>query len=141
MNLVYFVVLVSALIFVHEFGHFIVAKFFNVKVLTFSIGFGPKIIRIRGKETEYCLALLPFGGFVRMLEESSGGGDILPEERARTFEAQAYWKRVLIVLAGPAMNVLFPVVLYTSKDCNPCQQGRALLAARGITREALPQHI
>lgn len=114
MNLAYFVVLVSALIFVHEFGHFIVAKFFNVKVLTFSIGFGPKIIRIRGKETEYCLALLPFGGFVRMLEESSGGGDILPEERARTFEAQAYWKRVLIVLAGPAMNVLFPVVLYTT---------------------------
>ncbi|HEY1691029.1 MAG TPA: RIP metalloprotease RseP [Polyangiaceae bacterium] len=114
MDLLYFVLLVSSLIFIHESGHFAFAKIFGVKVLTFSIGFGPKIVRIRGKETEYCVGLLPFGGFVKMLEESKGKEPILPEERGRTFEAQALWKRVVIVLAGPAMNVLFPIALYTS---------------------------
>ncbi len=113
MDLLYFILFVSALIFIHELGHFSCAKFFGVKVLTFSIGFGPKIIRIRGKETEYCIGLLPLGGFVKMLEEGKGE-EILPEDRRRTFEAQALWKRVVIVLAGPAMNVLFPILLYTS---------------------------
>jgi regulator of sigma E protease len=113
-DLLYFVLLVSSLIFIHESGHFAFAKIFGVKVLTFSVGFGPKILRIRGKETEYCLGLLPFGGFVKMLEESKRAEPILPEERGRTFEAQALWKRVIIVLAGPAMNLLFPIALYTS---------------------------
>jgi regulator of sigma E protease len=113
-DLLYFVLLVSSLIFIHESGHFAFAKVFGVKVLTFSIGFGPKILRIRGNETEYCVGLLPFGGFVKMLEESKRSEPILPEERGRTFESQALWKRVVIVLAGPAMNVLFPVALYTS---------------------------
>ncbi|MDP9036632.1 MAG: RIP metalloprotease RseP [Myxococcota bacterium] len=114
MDLLYFVLLVSSLIFIHESGHFAFAKIFGVKVLTFSIGFGPKIVRIRGKETEYCVGLLPFGGFVKMLEESKRTAPILPEERGRTFEAQALWKRLVIVLAGPAMNLLFPIALYTS---------------------------
>jgi len=113
-DLLYFVLLVSSLIFIHESGHFAFAKIFGVKVLTFSIGFGPRIVRIRGKETEYCVGLLPFGGFVKMLEESKRTEPILPEERGRTFEAQALWKRVVIVLAGPAMNLLFPIALYTS---------------------------
>ncbi len=113
-DLLYFVLLVSSLIFIHESGHFAFAKIFGVKVLTFSIGFGPRVVRIRGKETEYCLGLLPFGGFVKMLEESKRSEPILPEERHRTFEAQALWKRVVIVLAGPAMNLLFPIALYTS---------------------------
>jgi regulator of sigma E protease len=113
-QLLYTFLLVSSLIFIHESGHFAFAKIFGVKVLTFSIGFGPKIVKLRGKETEYCIGLLPFGGFVKMLEESKHTETILPEERGRTFEAQALWKRVVIVLAGPAMNVLFPVALYTS---------------------------
>lgn len=114
MNLLYFILFVSILIFIHEFGHFAFAKLFGVKVLTFSIGFGPKLLRVRGKETEYCVGLLPFGGFVKMLEEAKAQEPIVPEERTRTFEAQALYKRVIIVLAGPAMNLLFPLVLYTS---------------------------
>ncbi len=114
MDLVYFVLFVSSLIFIHELGHFAFAKLFGVKVLTFSIGFGPKLVRVRGKETEYCIALLPFGGFVKMLEEGKADTAILPEERHRTFEAQKLWKRVVIVLAGPAMNIVFPIALYTS---------------------------
>lgn len=111
MDLLYFALLCSVLIFVHEFGHFVWAKIFGVKVLTFSIGFGPKILRLRGRETEYCVGLLPLGGFVKMLEENRQE-PVLPEDRKRTFEAQALYKRVIIVLAGPAMNVLFPVLLY-----------------------------
>lgn len=114
MDLLYFVLLTSILIFVHESGHFAFAKIFGVKVITFSIGFGPKLLRLRGKETEYCVGLLPFGGFVRMLEEGKATEPIPPEDRRRTFESQALWKRVVIVLAGPAMNVLFPVALYSS---------------------------
>ncbi len=111
MDLVYFALLCSVLIFVHELGHFVWAKIFGVKVLTFSIGFGPKILRIRGRETEYCIGLLPLGGFVKMLGETRQEA-VLPEDRARTFDSQALYKRIIIVLAGPAMNVLFPVLLY-----------------------------
>lgn len=113
MDLLYFVVLVSALIFVHELGHFAWAKVFGVKVITFSLGFGPKILRFRGKETEYCIGLIPLGGFVKMLEATTND-PVLPEERHRTFESQALWKRIVIVVAGPAMNLIFPIALYFS---------------------------
>src|SRR5262247_4404001 len=98
MDLLYFVILTSSLIFVHELGHFMFAKAFGVKVLVFSLGFGPKILRFRGRETEYCVGLLPLGGFVKMLEENRQE-PVLPEDRKRTFEAQALWKRIIIVLA------------------------------------------
>jgi len=113
-DLLYFILLISTLIFVHELGHFVFAKIFGVKVITFSIGFGPILFRLRGKETEYRVAIVPLGGFVKMLEESKDKATILPEDRPRTFEAQALWKRVVIVLAGPSMNVLFPLFLYAT---------------------------
>ncbi len=114
MDLLYFILLISTLIFVHELGHFAFAKVFGVKVITFSIGFGPTLLRLRGKETDYRVAVVPLGGFVKMLEASKDGPTILPEDRSRTFEAQALWKRVAIVMAGPSMNVLFPFFLYIS---------------------------
>ena len=114
MDLLYFVLFVSVLIFIHEAGHFAFAKIFGVKVLTFSVGFGPKLVKIRGRETEYCIGVLPFGGFVKMLEEGKSREAILPEDRHRTFESQKLWKRIVIVMAGPGMNVLFPILLYTS---------------------------
>ncbi len=113
MDLVYLIVLVSPLIFVHELGHFLFAKAFGVKVITFSLGFGPKILRIRGRETEYCIGLIPLGGYVRMLEATKND-IVLPEDRGRTFESLALYKRILVVLAGPVMNLLFPVLLYFS---------------------------
>jgi regulator of sigma E protease len=113
MDLAYFVVLIGSLIFVHELGHFLVAKAFGVKVITFSLGFGPKVLRFNGRETEYCLSLLPLGGYVKMLEESRSDL-VLPEDRKRTLESLALYKRVLIVLAGPAMNLVFPILLYFS---------------------------
>src|SRR5689334_11055690 len=113
MDLLYFIILVSSLIFVHELGHFLFAKAFGVKVLTFSLGFGPKILRLRGRETEYCISLLPLGGYVRMLEESKSD-IVLPEDRRRTFESLPLYKRIVVVLAGPLMNLVFPVLLYFS---------------------------
>jgi regulator of sigma E protease len=113
MHVFYAVVLVSSLIFVHELGHFLFAKAFGVKVITFSLGFGPKILRLRGRETEYCVSLLPLGGYVRMLEESKSDV-VLPEDRRRTFESLPVYKRIVIVLAGPVMNLVFPVLLYFS---------------------------
>ncbi len=111
MDLVYFAGVVSVLIFVHELGHFMWAKIFGVKVLMFSIGFGPKVLRLRGRETEYCVGLLPLGGFVKMLEENRQH-PVMPEDVRRTFESQPLYKRAIIVLAGPAMSILFPVLLY-----------------------------
>jgi len=111
MDLLYFVVLIGSLIFVHELGHFLFAKAFGVKVITFCLGFGPKILKLRGRETEYCIALIPLGGYVRMLE-SSKTDVVMPEDRRRTFESLSLFKRVIVVLAGPMMSLLFPVLLY-----------------------------
>ena len=115
LDLLYFVLFVSILIFIHEFGHFAFAKLFGVKVLTFSIGFGPKILKVRGKETEYCIGLLPFGGFVKMLEEgkaergrSSPRSGTGPSSRRRSGSASSSSS------PGPAMNLVFPMALYTS---------------------------
>lgn len=111
MDLFYPIILISSLIFVHELGHFMFAKAFGVKVLTFSLGFGPKVLRLRGRETEYCISLIPLGGYVRMLEAAKSDV-VLPEDRKRTFESLPIYKRIVIVLAGPAMNLIFPVLLY-----------------------------
>ncbi|HYP77227.1 MAG TPA: RIP metalloprotease RseP [Polyangiaceae bacterium] len=111
MDLFYPIILISSLIFVHELGHFLFAKAFGVKVLTFSLGFGPKVLRLRGRETEYCVSLIPLGGYVRMLEAAKSDV-VLPEDRRRTFESLPLYKRIVIVLAGPAMNLVFPVLLY-----------------------------
>lgn len=111
LHLLYPVILVSSLIFVHELGHFLFAKAFGVKVLTFSLGFGPKVLKLRGRETEYCLSLLPLGGYVKMLEASKTDV-VLPEDRKRTFESLPAFKRIIVVLAGPVMNLIFPVLLY-----------------------------
>jgi regulator of sigma E protease len=113
MDLLYFIILIGSLIFVHELGHFLFAKAFGVKVLTFSLGFGPKILKLRGRETEYCISLLPLGGYVDMLEASKSD-IVLPEDRKRTFESLPVYKRLVIVLAGPLMNLIFPVLLYFS---------------------------
>jgi regulator of sigma E protease len=113
MHLIYFIILISSLIFVHELGHYLFAKLFGVRVLTFSLGFGPKILRFRGRETEYCIGLLPLGGYVKMLE-ASRTDIVLPEDRNRTFESLPLLKRIVVVLAGPMMNLVFPVLLYFS---------------------------
>jgi regulator of sigma E protease len=107
----FFALLLGVLVTVHELGHFLVAKACGVKVLKFSFGFGPKLLGFTKGETEYQIALLPLGGFVKMAGDVPGE-ELEPEEAHRGFLAQPPWKRMLIVLAGPAFNLAFPVLIY-----------------------------
>jgi regulator of sigma E protease len=113
MSLVYFVVLIGVLIFVHEFGHFIFAKAFDVKVLRFSIGFGPRLIGFEYGETEYVVCALPLGGYVQMYGHTfESMENIDDEDSERALMGKPVWQRSLIALAGPAFNILLPLVIY-----------------------------
>lgn len=111
MDLVYFIVLVGVLIFVHESGHFLWAKLFGVRVLTFSLGFGPRVAGFRRGGTDYVIAAIPLGGYVRMLGENPHD-PIRRDEESQAFHTQPVWRRVVIVFAGPLMNLIFPLLLY-----------------------------
>ncbi len=115
-----FVVLLSVLIFVHELGHFLVAKACGVRVLKFCLGFGPPVrlgrLRLAWKRghTEYAIAWFPLGGFVKMLGENPDEQDD-PEARAHPSEAlgsKPLWQKLAIVFAGPAMNLVLPVMVF-----------------------------
>lgn len=106
-----FVILLGVLIFVHEFGHFITAKIFNIKVLKFSLGFGPKILGMVRGETEYIISALPLGGYVKMLGEQPGE-PISEADKARSFSHNPIWKRFLVVLFGPLFNLIFAILVF-----------------------------
>jgi regulator of sigma E protease len=105
------VLLLGGLIFVHELGHFLVAKALGVKVLRFSIGFGPRIFGVRRGETEYRISVLPLGGYVKMAGDDPTE-QLAPEDRGRGFLEQSPWKRLAIAVAGPTANLAFPVLIY-----------------------------
>lgn len=111
------ILMLGVLVFVHEFGHFIVAKFFKVKVLRFSLGFGPKLVSRTWGETEYMISAVPLGGYVQMLGEGKGDegeehAEALSEEdQRRSFAHQTPMRRIAIVLAGPLMNLILPFVV------------------------------
>src|SRR5512133_3676057 len=107
-----FILVVGGLVFVHELGHFLVAKALGVKVLRFSIGFGPRLLWWTVGETEYRISALPLGGYVKMAGDVPGE-EPAPEDRGRGFYEQQPWKRMLIGIAGPASNFLFPILLFT----------------------------
>ena len=110
-NLAFFILLLGVLVTVHELGHFLVAKACGVKVIRFSIGFGPKLFGFTKGETEYQVALLPLGGYVKMAGDSPHE-ELSPEEAKRGFLNAAPWKRALIVFAGPFFNLVFPILVY-----------------------------
>jgi len=107
-----FLVALAILIAVHEFGHFWVARRLGVRVLRFSIGFGKPLLRWtgRGDGTEYVIAAIPLGGYVKMLDEREG--EVAKDERHRAFNRQLLWKRAAIVAAGPLFNFLFAGAVY-----------------------------
>jgi regulator of sigma E protease len=108
----YFVLALAVLIAVHEFGHFWVARRLGVKVLRFSIGFGRPLLRHRARSdgTEYILAAVPLGGYVKMLDEREG--DVPADQRHLAFNRQNLWKRSAIVAAGPLFNFAFAIALF-----------------------------
>lgn len=110
-----FLIAIGILVAVHEFGHYWVARKLGVKVLRFSVGFGkPLWKKTAGPDnTEYVIAALPLGGYVKMLGENDPDTPVSPAERHRAFDNQPIWKRSLIILAGPGINFLFAIVLFT----------------------------
>jgi regulator of sigma E protease len=109
-----FVVVIGILILIHELGHFLVARWTGVGVERFSIGFGPVLLRWRGRETEYCLSAIPMGGYVKMLGEENPleGGTELPYDPAKAFALKPLWARFLIVFAGPGMNFVLAAAIF-----------------------------
>ena len=113
-TIVSFVVVIGVLILIHELGHFFVARWTGVGVERFSIGFGPVLLRWRGKETEYVLSAIPMGGYVKMMGEESpvegGGGPVT--DPGKEFARKPLWARFLIVFAGPGMNFVLAIAIF-----------------------------
>lgn len=105
-------VVLGVLIFIHELGHFLVARRMGVTVLRFSLGFGPRVFGIQRGPTDYCLSLIPLGGYVKMLGEDAED-EISEEEKAGSFSHQPVGRRLAIVLAGPLANLVLAVALFT----------------------------
>ena len=103
-----FLFVLGVLIFVHELGHFIMARRIGVRVITFSLGFGPKILSFRRGDTEYCVSAIPLGGYVKMAGET-------PED-ARTgssdeFLSKSKWQRFQVLVMGPVMNIALAIIV------------------------------
>ncbi len=107
-TLVLFIIVLGALIFVHELGHFLFAKRAWVRVERFSLGFGPALWRRTWGETEYRISAIPLGGYVKMYGEQPDEEVVEPE---RSFQHQSVWSRIPIVAAGPGFNFLFAIIL------------------------------
>jgi len=106
------VIVLGILIFVHELGHFLLAKKLGVGVLTFSLGFGPKLMGWKTGETQYQISAVPLGGYVKLIGENPEE-EVKPEDRHRAFSAQPIWKRALIISAGPFFNFFLAVVFFS----------------------------
>jgi regulator of sigma E protease len=103
-----FLFVLGVLVFVHELGHFLVARWYGVRVITFSLGFGPKLVKVQRGATEYCISAVPLGGYVKLagetVEDPQSGA---PDE----FMSKSKWVRFQVYLAGPAMNILLAVAV------------------------------
>ncbi|MCA1584013.1 MAG: RIP metalloprotease RseP [Acidobacteria bacterium] len=103
-----FAFVLGVLVFVHELGHFLMARWHGVKVLTFSLGFGPKLLKVRRGDTEYCISAIPLGGYVKM------AGETVEDQRTGSpdeFLSKTKWQRFQILVMGPIMNLALAVIL------------------------------
>lgn len=114
-TIIAFIIVLGILIFIHELGHFIVAKLNGVGVLKFSLGFGPALFKKRIGETEYMVSAVPLGGYVKMLGEDTAKDDedLTPIDPMRSFAKKSLKARSAIVVAGPIFNLLLAIVIYT----------------------------
>jgi len=106
------IIVLGILVFVHEFGHFLLAKRLGVGVLTFALGFGTKLIGRKIGETEYKICAIPLGGYVKLVGENPEE-EVKEEDRSRSFSFQPIWKRALIISAGPFFNFFLAAVLFS----------------------------
>jgi regulator of sigma E protease len=111
MTLLSAIILLGVIVFVHELGHFLFAKLVGVRVLKFSLGFGPKLIGRKYGDTEYLISSVPLGGYVKMFGEEPGE-ELKEEEKPFAYNCQPVWKRFVIVFSGPLFNILFAVIIF-----------------------------
>ncbi|MCM8594330.1 RIP metalloprotease RseP [Accumulibacter sp.] len=123
-----FAVVLGILVVVHEFGHYLAARWLGVKVLRFSVGFGRPLCswRLARDGTEWAIAAFPLGGYVKMLDEREG--EVPAAELHRAFNRQRVWRRMAIVAAGPAANFLLAIVLYWGLFWNGTEEFRPIVA-------------
>lgn len=107
-TLLAFLFVLGVLVFVHELGHFLAARRLGVRVLTFSLGFGPKLLKIKRGDTEYCVSVIPLGGYVKMAGENP---DDPRTGRPDEFLSRSKWERFQVLIMGPVMNILLAVVV------------------------------
>src|SRR5262245_29029697 len=116
-SLIAFLFVLGVLVFLHELGHFLVARWHGVRVLTFSLGFGPKLLKWRSGDTEYAISAIPLGGYVKMAGEMGGDGtaDFAVQLEGKPDEVMAKTKgqRFQIFVAGPVMNMILALVVMT----------------------------
>jgi regulator of sigma E protease len=108
-----FIIVIGVLVFVHELGHFLVARACGVGVEVFSLGFGPKIFKIKRGMTDYCISAIPLGGYVKMTGEEPGAAQALDEkDRHLSFTHKSVGQRALIAAAGPTFNFFLAIVIF-----------------------------
>lgn len=105
-----FLITICILVVIHEFGHYIFARIFNVKVISFSIGFGPKLLKWQGKHNEWCISAIPLGGYVQMLDERES--DVTEDQKLAAYNNKKPWQKLLIAFAGPLFNIIFAFFAY-----------------------------
>ncbi len=146
MMLLAFLLVLGPLIFVHELGHFLVAKAVGIQVLRFSLGFGRPLLQwVRGG-TEYWISWIPLGGYVKMAglddegpqADLEGGKSAIPIDPERTFESKPLWARMAVILAGVTMNLVFAVVIYAGLFMTAGQPRPAITPLQSVDASRLP---
>ena len=131
-----FALILGVLVFVHEFGHYLVARLLGVKVLRFSVGFGVALWsrRFGADQTEWAIGAFPLGGYVKMLDEREG--EVRSEELHRSFNRQTVWRRMAIVAAGPLTNLLLAVIVYWGLFWHGMEELKPILGTPAVARAA-----
>src|SRR3989344_2465988 len=114
MTVILFIIILAVLIFVHELGHFLLAKKFGVRVDEFGLGFPPRLVGWKKGETTYSLNWLPFGGFVKIFGENPDDESLHGKDKARSLTHKPRWQQALVLVAGVSFNVLFAWLLISA---------------------------
>ncbi|MDP3909764.1 MAG: RIP metalloprotease RseP [Gemmatimonadales bacterium] len=146
LTLLAFLIVLGPLIFVHELGHFLVAKAVGIQVLRFSLGFGRPLIAWTRGETEYWISWIPLGGYVKMagLEEEGAAGELeggksaVPIDPARSFDRKPLWARMAVIVAGVTMNLLFACAIYAALTLSLGESRLALVPVDSVDARRLP---